>query len=39
LVFTAPYLPWVLMGFSIAIHGSIPKDELLGVGVGHGAYT
>ncbi|RMZ90041.1 hypothetical protein DV736_g2729, partial [Chaetothyriales sp. CBS 134916] len=35
LVFTAPYLPWVLMGFSLFMHGSIPKDEVLGVVVGH----
>jgi Derlin-2/3 len=38
LVFTAPYLPWVLMGFSFVLHGSIPKDELMGVAVGHGVY-
>ncbi len=36
LVFTAPYLPWVLMGFSLLLHGSIPKDEIMGVVVGHG---
>jgi Derlin-2/3 len=35
LVFTAPYLPWVLMGFSIVLHGTVPKDELMGVVVGH----
>lgn len=35
LVFNAPYLPWVLMGFSLFMHGSIPKDEILGVIVGH----
>ncbi|KAI6247279.1 Derlin-2 [Erysiphe necator] len=35
LVFTAPYLPWVLMGFSLVVHGMIPKDELMGVVVGH----
>ncbi|KAI9757757.1 MAG: hypothetical protein M1815_000094 [Lichina confinis] len=35
LVFTAPYLPWVLMGFSLLLHGSIPKDEIMGVIVGH----
>lgn len=35
LVFTAPYLPWVLMAFSLVLHGSIPKDEICGVIVGH----
>ena len=35
LVFTAPYLPWVLMGFSLVLQGSIPKDEILGVLIGH----
>lgn len=35
LVFTAPYLPWVLMGFSLVVHGTIPKDEIMGVVIGH----
>lgn len=35
LVFTAPYLPWVLMAFSLVVHGTIPKDEICGVVVGH----
>lgn len=35
LVFTAPYLPWVLMAFSLVVHGIVPKDELCGVVVGH----
>ncbi|KAI3343700.1 derlin-2 [Ustulina deusta] len=35
LVFTAPYLPWVLMGFSLVMHGSVPKDEIMGVVIGH----
>jgi Derlin-2/3 len=35
LVFTAPYLPWVLMGFSLILHGTIPKDEIMGVVIGH----
>jgi Derlin-2/3 len=35
LVFTAPYLPWVLMAFSLVMHGSVPRDEILGVVVGH----
>lgn len=38
LVFTAPYLPWVLMAFSLFMHGTIPKDEILGVIVGHVYY-
>jgi Derlin-2/3 len=36
LVFKAPWLPWVLMAFSFAVHGSVPKDEICGVMVGHG---
>ena len=36
LVFTAPWLPWVLMAFSLLIHGRIPKDEIIGNIVGHG---
>ncbi|KAK2764905.1 hypothetical protein FQN54_008602 [Arachnomyces sp. PD_36] len=35
LVFTAPYLPWVLMAFSLVMHGIVPKDEICGVVVGH----
>ena len=35
LVFSAPYLPWVLMAFSLTLHGTIPKDELMGVVIGH----
>lgn len=35
LVFTAPYLPWVLMAFSLFMHGSIPRDEIMGVVIGH----
>ncbi|TVY38175.1 Derlin, partial [Lachnellula subtilissima] len=38
LVFTAPYLPWVLMGFSLVVHGTIPKDEIMGVVIGHVYY-
>ena len=38
LVFNAPYLPWVLMAFSLFMHGTIPKDEILGVVVGHVYY-
>ncbi|OOQ87486.1 Derlin-2 [Penicillium brasilianum] len=35
LVFPAPYLPWVLMAFSLIVYQTVPKDELLGVAVGH----
>ena len=35
LVFKAPWLPWVLMAFSFAVHGTVPKDEICGVMVGH----
>lgn len=35
LVFTAPYLPWVLMAFSLVLHSTVPKDEICGVIVGH----
>ena len=34
-MFKAPWLPWVLMGFSFLMHGNIPKDEICGVLVGH----
>ncbi|KAF2841473.1 DER1-domain-containing protein [Patellaria atrata CBS 101060] len=35
LVFRAPFLPWVLMLFSLMLHSSVPKDEMCGVVVGH----
>jgi len=35
LVFRAPYLPWVLMGISFVMHGTIPRDEFMGVAIGH----
>ncbi|OAX77460.1 hypothetical protein ACJ72_08241 [Emergomyces africanus] len=31
----APYLPWVMIAFSLVMHGIIPKDEICGVVVGH----
>ena len=34
-VFKAPFLPWVLIGFSLLMHGSMPKDEICGIIVGH----
>ncbi|KAI9665585.1 MAG: hypothetical protein M1829_005664 [Trizodia sp. TS-e1964] len=33
--FTAPYLPWVLMAFSLVINSNVPKNEIMGVIVGH----
>jgi Derlin-2/3 len=39
LVFKAPYLPWVLLGFSVVMHGTIPKDEMCGIVVGHSTFT
>ena len=38
LVFTAPYLPWVLMAFSLVLHSTVPKDEICGVIVGHSMF-
>jgi Derlin-2/3 len=35
--FTAPYLPWVLLGFSVLL-GSSPVVDLLGIAVGHVYY-
>eukprot|EP01136_Pigoraptor_vietnamica_P023724 Opistho-1_new@76135 len=32
--FTAPYLPWVLLGFSVLLNSS-PLGDLLGIGIGH----
>lgn len=38
-VFSAPYLPWVLLGFSLVLHNQIPKEDLSGIAVGHGGFT
>ncbi|KAL9543451.1 hypothetical protein MBANPS3_008110 [Mucor bainieri] len=35
LVFTAPYLPYVLLIFSLCLGGQIPTGDILGVLVGH----
>jgi Derlin-2/3 len=35
LVFRAPYLPWVLMGVSFVLHGTVPRDEFMGIVIGH----
>ncbi|RPB00106.1 Der1-like protein [Choiromyces venosus 120613-1] len=37
-VFSAPYLPWVLLGFSLLLNNTLPKDDLLGIVVGHVYY-
>lgn len=34
LVFTAPYLPWMLLTFSVLLEGHVAVD-LLGIAVGH----
>ncbi|KAK9455604.1 Derlin, partial [Dipodascopsis uninucleata] len=34
-VFPAPYLPWVLFWFSLILHNTLPKSDLLGIVVGH----
>lgn len=34
-IFSAPYLPWVLLLFSLVLNNSLPKDDLLGIVVGH----
>lgn len=36
--FTAPYLPWVLLGFSLLISKSFPLGDLVGIIVGHMYY-
>jgi hypothetical protein len=33
--FNAPYLPWVLMGFTVLINNIWPWGDLLGLAVGH----
>ena len=33
--FTAPYLPWVLLGFSLIISKSFPVGDFIGIIVGH----
>lgn len=38
LVFKAPYLPWVLLAFSLIMHGTVPKDEMCGIVVGHSKF-
>ena len=35
LSFNAPYLPWVLMGFTFLLHQVTPWADLMGLIVGH----
>jgi Derlin-2/3 len=37
-IFRAPYLPWVLLGFSVLLNSQLPMGDLMGVVVGHGYY-
>ncbi|KAL1918076.1 uncharacterized protein VTP21DRAFT_3342 [Calcarisporiella thermophila] len=34
-IFTAPYLPWVLVSFSVLFQHEFPKGELAGIAIGH----
>jgi Derlin-2/3 len=36
--FTGPYLPWVLLGFSLLINNSFPMHDALGIAFGHVYY-
>ncbi|ORY85540.1 putative ER-associated proteolytic system protein Der1 [Protomyces lactucae-debilis] len=36
--FSAAWLPWVLIGFSLVIYGHLPVADLLGLAVGHVIY-
>ncbi|KAJ3095657.1 Derlin-2 [Phlyctochytrium planicorne] len=36
--FTAPFLPWVLLAFTMLMNGVWPTGDLLGMGVGHVYY-
>lgn len=33
--FTAPYLPWVMLGFSLVINSHFPVGDALGIVIGH----
>lgn len=33
--FTAPFMPWVLLGFSFLLSGNIPTADIIGIIVGH----
>ncbi|KAG9295771.1 hypothetical protein G9A89_008999 [Geosiphon pyriformis] len=34
-VFSAPFLPWVLLGFSLMLNNVFPTGDLMGIAVGH----
>ncbi|CAG8515500.1 10434_t:CDS:2 [Paraglomus occultum] len=34
-VFSAPFLPWVLLGFSLLLNSGFPTGDLMGIAVGH----
>ena len=36
--FTAPYMPWVLLGFSLLLSGQLPVADVIGIVVGHAYY-
>ena len=36
--FSAPYLPWVLLGFSFALSNTVPINDFLGIVLGHVYY-
>ncbi|RKP25912.1 Derlin [Syncephalis pseudoplumigaleata] len=38
LVFRAPFLPWVLLGFSALLGGGFPVGHLMGIAIGHVYY-
>lgn len=33
--FQAPYMPFVLLGFSFLISGTVPKSDAIGIVIGH----
>lgn len=33
--FTAPFMPWVLLAFSLLISGQVPLADLIGIATGH----
>ncbi|CAG8598493.1 13870_t:CDS:2, partial [Ambispora leptoticha] len=37
-VFSAPFLPWVLLGFSLMLNNVFPVGDLMGIAVGHVYY-
>ncbi|CAG8456645.1 8517_t:CDS:2 [Ambispora gerdemannii] len=37
-VFSAPFLPWVLLGFSLMLNNVFPVGDLMGIVVGHVYY-